>query len=769
LGTHPGSRLACLALLAASVAGTACGRHVVGIPVANLRPVVRVSGGPAPLSDVVYQVRWRWSATDPDGQVVEFQYAIDPVPGADTAWTATTTPEVTLEFPATEPQDPLPPAGQRILARDQHTFVLRVRDNEGAYSEPAIRSFTARTIVPSSVIQSPRPSTLAVPTLPSVHVSWTGFDFDGPASGPVLYRYRVFQAADIDPVNPLYVPATGLQRFLEAQALGGFAGWDSTGSESTSVFLEGLQTGRTYVFAVSAQDEAGAIETRFHPSSNVTQFRPTLEKVGPKITLSNSYFSHTMTGGVSLAPNRIIPLEVPSDTPIPLQWTAVTGQGAQVGGYRWALDMAEGNIADETRRVDDTDYRHWSAWSLDETATTIGPFAGSPDGPVEHFFYVMARDDVGFTSLFTLRLRVVAPNRTRDLLVVDDRHGVFGGPVAPYPVEAEEDTFHFAVGGFPDRLVGGTSQPGAFAGLSYDTLDYRARQLEGGLGYGIPLSLIGRYRAVAWFTDVSSAVLGPGLFHLPEGTALRYMNAPGRMNSLAVYLAQGGKVLLFGEGVPTAISYGFYDHQNRFPPPLPYTAQNVLRAGCFLYDYIHLRSRLSLATQAAEQLRGAIPYLPEFRGPATQDDRTHDPRIGPGAERTAQRWSGLPRLSLANYRGAPTTPSLVFIKQGWTVSLPLNALEGGAPVLDTLYLHQGRDLALGNVNSDGRPDALHYHGAQHGELVWLGFPLHYFERDQARALVHRVMQQFGLPVDFAGAVTRSAPGAGRAPLVRGDP
>ena len=744
----------------------------MGIPVANQRPSVSVTGGPAPLSDVIYIVRFRWSATDPDGQVVEYQYAVDPAPGRDTTWTRIATAEVTLQFKATEPQEPLPPPGQRILARDQHTFVLRVRDNEGAYSAPAYRSFSSRTVVPTSTIRTPTPSPLAIPTLPSLTVKWDGADFDGSDGKPVLYRYRLYKAFEIDPTDPVYVASNRVQDFLEDAAMAGFAGWDSTGRDSTTKRFEGLDPGRTYVFAVSAQDEAGAIETRFLTSSNVAQFRPTLDKLGPRLTLFNPYFSYTISGGVKLIPSRIIPLEVPSGTSIPMNWSAQPGSGAQVSGYRWALDMVDQDITDETGRTDDQDLKHWSTWSADETSITIPPLAGSPSGPALHYLYVMARDNLGFATLFTLRLEVIEPTRARDLLVVDDRSGTLAGAIGPYPVEAEEDTFFYAVGGFPDRLVGGTSQPGSFAGISYDTLDYRARLLTGGLGYGVPLSLLGRYKAVAWYTDATSASAGPGTGTIPVGTALRYMNGPGRMNTLAVYLSQGGNVLLFGDGTPSAISNGFFDFQNRLPVPPPFTTANALRAGCFLYDFIHLRSRLTLALQPGELLRGAIPFLPEFRGPATQTDRSHDPRIGAGGDRTALRWPGLPRLSLAAYRGAPTDPSLQFIKGAWNISLPLNGLEGPAGaqsvVLDTLYLLQSRDFLISATGSDGRPNALHYHGSAHGQVVWLGFALYYFEHDQVRTLIDRVMEHFDIPVDAVGAATLRAPGAGRARPIPGD-
>lgn len=741
-----------------------CGHHVAGTPVENLRPTVSLSGAPAPLSDVTYQVRLRWTALDPDGEIRGFQYVVDPPLEADTMWTWITAREVTLTFPSTESPDPLPAPGQRITARDQHTFVLRAVDNQGLPSEPAIRSFTSRTIVPWSTIFRPRPSAVPASTLTQVTIEWRGVDIDGPDGLPVSYRYRLAPAELVSPQSPEFVSEAAAQQYFGAQAVEGFAGWDSTSRDTTRVVFERLDADRTYVFAVSACDDAGARESRFMTSSNVLVFTPTLDRPGPRMTVYNSYFRRTLSGGVSLAPSRVIPLEIPSGSNVTFFWFGEPSTGAQMGGYRWALDLED--LTDETPRRDDSDVRRWSAWSLEETSATIGPFAGTPGSDEIHRLYVMGRDDVGFPSLFTVELRVVAPTHDRELLVIDDRYGpLIATAIGPYPTEAEEDTFHFAVGGVPDRHTGGMSVPGAFAGLPYDTLDYRTRLYTPGQGAGIPLSLLDRYRVVAWFTDATSAAAGSGSDNNPPPTGLRHINVAGRLNTLAAYLRHGGKLLLFGEGAPIAIAGGYWSAFTRFPPTIPYTGSNVLRPGSFLHDYLHLRSTASTGGLTGQRLVGAVPHLPAFRGPATPADRSLDPRIGPGAERTAERWPDLPRLTMASHRTANPDPALRNILHGWHVASPLRVTEGGFPVVDTLYLFQAQVLDPTSGGSDGKPNALHYRGSEHGEVVWLGFPLYYFELEQARTLVHRALTVLGVPPQAnaragAGRVTAS-PGEGR--------
>jgi hypothetical protein len=173
--------------------------------------------------------------------------------------------------------------------------------------------------------------------------------------------------------------------------------------------------------------------------------------------------------------------------------------------------------------------------------------------------------------------------------------------------------------------------------------------------------------------------------------------------------------------------------------------QNVLYPGNFLYDFCMLRSELSRATN----VQSAIPYLPQFRGPASQADRSHDPNIGTGAERTEQRWAGLPQLTLGGYRGADPNPALRVLPPTWIVSQPNLILEGGVPVVDTLYLAQWYAY---DPTAPAFPNALHYHGANHGEVVWFGFPMHFFEVEQAREVARVAMRVFGIQPSSAARV-----------------
>ncbi len=747
-----------------------------GAQIDNLRPSVEMSNAPIEGDTTFYSVRINWFASDPDGQVTHYLYAEDPQPGQDTTWIETSSSEITLFWRSPGPDDPLPPIDRPVTSRGYHTFVLKAVDNEGLTSAPIYRSFTSKTVAPSTTVIRPQPTNQqAVSVTPSVTIDWLGTDPDGEISQrPVRYAFILVPASDINPDQPEGITELELQEYFGSFADEGFASWESVSGDTTSKFYEGLTPGTRYYFAIVAFDEAGAYEARFNLSFNLLQLRPTLNKLGPRITVFNEFFQRTQTtGGISLAPSRIIRFEFPADSPITFNWFAEPPIGAVINGYRWCVDIENQDIVNETPRDGEDDIRHWSTWSLNETAATIGPFAGSLDSTVVHYFYLEARDNLGFVSLFTIQLTIVKPSFERPLLNIDDMYGTTSSnpfrPVGSYPMEAEADSFYYAIGGVPDEIgaPGALSEPGIFSEFESDTLDYRFFQEE-----GIPLSRLAQYKVVVWYTDgTSSSRTQPKFGSLNPGTAIWYVNSVGKLNTLAVYLRQatadGGKAWILGDGMTTAIANGYFTRIGSGQARLPYTSgenprTDILRIGNFLFDFCHLQSELNTAgtvssptLSIAQRLKSAIPYLPEFACAPGQNplpDRTCDPRIGPSAAKTAIKWSGLPRLTLRNYRGSIGADQVLGPPNlTWVITRPLFVTEGAGAtfrsVMDTLYLNQAREYDPNSTRippSDGFPNAVHYYGSQHGEVVWMGFPLYFFERDQARLVVHKVLTNFNL-------------------------
>src|SRR5262249_35284763 len=107
------------------------------------------------------------------------------------------------------------------------------------------------------------------------------------------------------------------------------------------------------------------------------------------------------------------------------------------------------------------------------------------------------------------------------------------------------------------------------------------------------LSTLSQYRQVMWLTDAVGATFrGSPLDLLEPSTSLRWMSEPGMYNTLASYVAQGGKLWLSGGGAAYAT---LVDWNRRNPPTDDWTNQDgELVAGRFMYDFPHWRSAVGV-------------------------------------------------------------------------------------------------------------------------------------------------------------------------------
>ena len=669
------------------------------------------------------------------------------------------------------------------LTRRERPYVLVARSISAAGVASAVEriAFTADNVIAQATITSPFPSHQGpVITPTSFTATWTGADPEAPNGVPTGYWLRLVTANEVNPANPLGITQEILQGFLENDLATNRTAWIETADLRRT--LSNLSPQTLYYFAVAAKDAGGgpgAVESTFSPDRNVLQFWPSLSQFGPDMIVFNSFF-YFRKRTVSLDPTPWITVPLRAGEAMDVNWSGQPDRGTSLDGFRWALDIAD--VTDETPRRNANDLEHWSAWSLTTISTTVGPFPPADAKKDGHRLYIEARDSFDRRNLFVVGIDTWhKPTRSADLLLVDDMYGTPtertpDGAIpykGAYPMEAEQDSFYNAVGGFPDSLrilgtpsqpgggPGALSEPGAFAGFDYDTLDYRLWPEES-------ISVLNRYRAVAWYTNQQSAARDGSKFgSTTPRTALRAMNRAQALNSLSVYVAGGGKLWLFGDGATTAIANGYWSRiAFSGAPRVPYTSGDdprvdILIPGDFLYDFCHLRSQLSTAGtfQTAltqdQQLQYATPFLPEF--------------VGSRAERSAQRWNGLPRLTLSAFRGASPDPATRSVNLTWVISAPLSIVEGTGrnsySVLDTLYLCGARRPDPDHVlvpPSDGFPNAVDYHGSEHGEVVWFGFPLYYFERSQARQVVATVMRAFGIAPLPAG--VRQGPGAAEPPV-----
>ena len=180
--------MAALVLVAAAF-WSGCERGQVGSPyVPNALPDTRVGGEtPVPLESG-FLVHFDWGGSDPDGEVVGFQWKLVPV-GSDgisvpdtltedpdtgqliNPWHFTTTADSVFVISAA-PQ----PAGDKLTLA--YVFLVRsVDSDDGVDPTPAQICFTASTLLPTIVVD--RPDGLhgyndAQPLPPTVRFGWTG-------------------------------------------------------------------------------------------------------------------------------------------------------------------------------------------------------------------------------------------------------------------------------------------------------------------------------------------------------------------------------------------------------------------------------------------------------------------------------------------------------------------------------------------------------------------------------------------------------------------
>ena len=795
--------LAVTALLASLVFAAGCGESVKTDFLPNENPTIRLTQAPIDsTSENYYAYRMNWVGFDPDGRVDYYLYKVDaPFPlHVDNTWVRTVKNEETVFFTASHPDrqtSDTPPPGSGIwISTDSHRFSIVAVDNNGGMSEPAYRSFFSFTTAPSVRIVDPRPGGSFTPSVPpSVRMTWTGDDPDGVfTQKPVRYKFRLFtqdnpdaphvanfidwSVAHPDSFRALYAPE--------------FSSWQESNAESTSTSYTNLTPNALHMFVVTGYDEAGAYDPNFSPNQNMYIFQVSYAgTLGPILTLFNEFFNYRYNGGgYAVDPSRWINIEVPADQIVTFNWTAEPPPGGSVmRSYRWAMAGPghDFTLDDETPRSNEiTDWYHWSRRSLNTTSARVGPFLGNGD---VYFFYVEGEDNTGLRSLGIIRFTVVRPTFDKPLLFVDDTrlppdqfvNGALEPPRGAWPSAAELDTFFFAAGGFPwrgypnnspapaswPRLPSGQplTIPGIFSGYAFDTVGTR------GIGSGVlPLSILGRYRHVVWYTDqVGATFTGNPLDPRTPVTSLRRLTTPGNPSTLSTWIKQGGKAWIFGGGAAYAT---LIEWNRRNTTTDIYTDEDLeLVPGRFMYDFAHWRSQVKTPISGARSLRKYIPdnYNPVPNGldPLLGPWHWNNPSTAPGRGWAGQPdYSSLPQFLNTRTTASDLLPPRVASSNFYISEFPVEAIDsrgnfiredtdgdpntpGETSTLDTLYyfnapgvtwpvvtFYHGRDIGQDTVSAPGTPVEL-----ANRPFVFFGFPLWSIRRSQMIPVADWVLQQ----------------------------
>ena len=807
-------RLVALSAVLATLAAaglSSCSTKVSGTLLPNQPPTVELTNAPISKdasNPYFYAYRVNWSGNDPDGRIDHYEYAIDPPPvvirdtskcnNGDTCWISTTKNEEILFFRATQPDSikgTNPPT-----ASDAHTFVIRAVDNQGARSPYKYRSFYAYTIAPTVSIDNPLPSALLrAQVTPSVRIEWEGQDVDGQfTQKPVKYKYKML---DLDDPNNLVFLANP-DSLRRQEAAKNWAGWDSTSADTQFVQFTNLTPNKSYMFVLIGFDEAGAYSPVFSLDSNCLQLTASVAAFnGPVIHIFNQFIDYTyQSGGYTTDPLREIPIEVPSHTPIDVNWDAIPIQGSRIQYFRW---MVDGNINDQTPRSDeDNDYIHWSQ----QSPTMPGAVKLRPFEDGVHRFYLECGDNNGQVSLGILKMTAVTPAFNRDLLIVNDTRlevdkfdvgGCLQIYKSPWPSATELDTFLFARGNVNWRCTrnptsGVNSAPGLFAGYEFDTLGTRLG-LENP-ARGVLLSKIGQYKNLVWLVDPQGAQNDPSFDQRQFPiTALLSMSGPSLASTLEAYTQLGGRVWMAGGGAATA-SLRLFDkkNNNQGSNTVFSSLLGELAPSRIMYDGSHWQSAMAVTkglistsryeyTVNVRDSNGVnIPTTYIVARPWEHPDRYT------GSTISSPDYSHLPPVMRPKLDGGdpvpptrdPNSQSNSFYQTSFACEYisDLNAIIEDVStdpthprqiaVLDTLYMANGSSLLTYPYPA---PTMTYYHGTQAHQFVFTGFGMWAYARQDCIGLVDFVLHDlWELPRDNIdrGSITPAIRNGVRRPPVR---
>ncbi|MDH4036352.1 MAG: hypothetical protein OEX18_03400 [Candidatus Krumholzibacteria bacterium] len=538
-------QLVVLCMLLSVVAIAACSESGGGEAYENQPPQVWLSAAPPEGSVSKYTVKLYWGGWDPDGEIRYYQYLVtdnktgvfDPMDLENGEWLTVVANDSTFTFTADSLVNPNTTKLSAEFVRS-HTFFIRAVDERGLKSEYAYRSFTSRTLSPEVIIDVPKASGGSAADVPPIATfRWRATDYvddlnskqDPESVQYVLKSTAPFGGNFIATLDYLRSPASRVD----------WSDWiyyklpgDSGKSWTTSP-----QDFGTYMLAVRAKDEAGAITPVLDERYNARRVRVSTRTTGPLFYCSNIYMGSVSTT-VCNTPATI--LDIPAGVGLDFRLTATADSyGGLVSGYRYGWDITD---------LDDPEQ-----WEVDFTPFVITDDLGrvTAKTPARSFFFgthvftAEVIDNSGYCSRVEVKVNIVQFSLERNVLVVDDfsadNEVLQAGWTNPLgrgilPSDAEHDAFWLSM---MDNVLG------------FDpTLDMVATQL----GSNIPLTKLANYKSIIWsvYGDVATreATKLPELYrYILHRSSSGASTASGKVtpNLIALTMAAGGHILIAGQ------------------------------------------------------------------------------------------------------------------------------------------------------------------------------------------------------------------------------
>ena len=517
---------ACAAFVLAALA--ACDEGVyTGTIKPNVPPTIKLTSGPPEGDTIAYTIRFSWVGNDRDGTVDHYEFAMcagNPLGfnPADTTglekWTKTRRMDSVFKFRADE-EDRNIKYGTSYFTqyRKTHTFFVRSVDDRGGRSDPAYSSFTAQTLAPYAVITVPKnpfpgQSQIVPPVVrfqwysrDPIDVPWNTQDADS-----IRYMLVPFYRTVLDDINANPAAFEHNWRPWLSYAAPGDSGISTVIGDD-----EILNKQNSFVFAVQAKDEAGAVTTIFDPKTNVRVFA-ILQNAGPILRAKEPYLGRWQYLGIN---NRPEVFRLPAGFELNFSWEAdASNYGGEIASYRYGWDISDINDPNE--------------WAVDPS-----PFVKSAP-PISflsgvHTLFIEAVDNNDVATIAQMEINTFSLNMTRNLLWVDDFYStdLFQNLDNAFPTETEHDNFWLAVCG---RAAGFSP--------SLDVFDTAARNHE-----PPDIELLWRYKNVIWsYSALDEINAWDNMVRFTPESAITSTTIL-KFNFLSYYMASGGHIWTEGK------------------------------------------------------------------------------------------------------------------------------------------------------------------------------------------------------------------------------
>jgi len=493
---------------------------------------VWLSVAPPEGAEVDYYVHAYWNGFDPDGSISHYEWmvsnnenrAFDPADTIGAMWHRTRAKDSLFVFTADVIEDSSTIDFRKMKPYKfsrSHTFFVRSVDNLGAVSPVLYRSFTATNLSPVINITLPRGNglnQLLVPPLLTFHWEATDFRFEKPvephAVRSILVHTKGFGG---DTGRTLHY----IRTTPDAKEWRDWVPYNAEGDSGRFWRPELPIPFGTYIFAVQAMDEAGAISPVFDVMRNVRNLRVNNRRLGPTVTLNNEFL-----GDVSATSTKTVAhiMNLPDGIPVTFSWHAdAESYGGVVVAYRYGWDILDLSNDDE--------------WDVQFTPF-VGSTASSPPRTFyfgSHTFYLEVIDNNGLKTRIPIVLNIIGFTMERDLLLIDDWDEGVNAPSffrtkGAIPSDSEQDQFWREV--LQD-----------IPGFNPD-VDVWPRR---GKITPIPITVLALYKSVIWNTRLIPTLNTQTHFEQTVGFG------SDAWPLLSMFMRAGGRVLVCGDSPMTGV------------------------------------------------------------------------------------------------------------------------------------------------------------------------------------------------------------------------